>query len=304
MTQKIIAADSQVLNSVQYCMRATQYTHEQSLKSIITPDYIEKGDLIHRMLEVYYNLRKYRTRWSSNTLFPRTTQAPVTHADVVDICVRVGRFCINRMNLPIDDAEIVIETFRSYCTYRVDDQWDRILAVEQIGSFILFENEEYKILYQVKIDLVIELSNMPICGVDHKSTSRHQSDVIGPDGSTFPPEALSNQFMGYCCALGTNNFIKNEIGLQKTLKPSEKYIRKLMSYTNDNLEEWKAEAAWWLIRAERDSAIGVYPRNLTSCDKFGGCAYRAVCKSDRSLRPLKLATMFEKKDKWDVGVAL
>jgi PD-(D/E)XK nuclease superfamily len=301
MIQKIIAADSQVLNSVQYCSRATQYTHEMQLRSASTPDYIEKGDLLHRMLEVYYNLRKYKLRWSSNSM--RRDLGPVTHADVVDICVRVGRYFLHKMQLDLNDAEYLIDTFREYCAFRADDRWDRIIAVEGTGGFVLFENEEYKIYYQVKIDLILELDNMPICGVDHKSTSRRQQDVIAPDGSTFAPEQLLNQFIGYCAFLGTNNFIKNEIGLQKTLKPKDKFIRKLLSYTNDNIAEWKAESAWWLIRAEREKSLGFYPRNLTSCDKFGGCTFRPVCRSDRSIRDTKLLTMFDVKKKWDVGIS-
>jgi hypothetical protein len=304
MVQKIIAADSQVLNSVQFCMRAMKYSHEMSLRSIQPKDYLERGDLLHRMLQTYYTLKKYRARWTLNRPHPRKSDAVVTHADVVDIAVRVGRHHAIRLALDLTEVEVVIATFREYCTHRASDGWDRIIAVEQVGSFILFENEEYKIIYQVKIDLVVELQNLPVVGVDHKSTKRRSEDVIGPDGSTFPPEALLNQFMGYCAALGTNNFIKNEIGFQKTLAPKDKFIRKLISYSNDNIAEWKDEAAYWLIKAEKESAIGVYPRNLTSCDKYSGCDYRFICKSDRTLRPQKIDLMFEKKAKWDVGTSL
>jgi hypothetical protein len=301
MTQKIIAADSQVLNSVQFCMRAMKYSHEMSLRSIQPKDYLERGDLLHRMLQTYYTLKKYQARWSLNH---SRSGSVITHADVVDICVRVGRHHASKLVLDLTEVEIVIQAFRDYCSYRANDAWNRIIAVEQTGSFVLFENEEYKIIYQVKIDLVVELDNLPVVGVDHKSTKRRSEDVIGPDGSTFPPESLSNQFMGYCAALGTNNFIKNEIGFQKTLAPKDKFIRKLISYSNDNIAEWKDEAAWWLIRAEKDSAIGVYPRNLTSCDKYSGCDYRFICKSDRALRPQKIDLMFEKRTKWDVGASL
>ncbi len=301
--QKIIAADSQVLNSIQYCQRAMQYTHERSLRSVNPPDYQEKGDLIHRMLQTYYTLRKYRSRWALNQM--RRASGPVTHADVVDISVRVGRHHLYKLRLDPDDSERVIEVFRDYCTHRCDDKWDKIIAVEQTGSFILFENEEYKIIYQVKIDLILELDNLPLIGVDHNSASRRSADIIGPDGSVFPPESLSNQFMGYCVALGTNNFIKNEIGFQRTLKPNDRFVRKMISYSNDNLDEWKDEAAWWLMRAAADSTQGIFPRNLTSCDKYGGCQYRAVCKADRDLRERKLGVMFEQRsEKWDPGANL
>ena len=138
MIQKIIAADSQVLNAVQFCMRSMQYSHELSLRSIKPAYYIEKGDLLHKMLETYYNMRKYRMRWYSNRL--RRDSGPVTHADDVDICVRVGRHYMTRLQLDMDECEQTITAFREYCTYRADDKWDKIIAVELTVSFILFEN--------------------------------------------------------------------------------------------------------------------------------------------------------------------
>lgn len=302
MPKTIIAADSQLLNSVQYCARATKYTHELGLSPITIPDYYEKGGLLHDMLKTYYILRMYRNRWAFNKM--RRDSNPVSHADVVDICVRVGRHLANKMRLDLDDVEVVIGTFRDYCTHRANDGWDQVIAVEQTGSFILYEDDRYKILYMVKMDLVLQLQNLPVIGVCHKSMSKRVSDVIAPDGSTFNPGQLENQFMGYALALGTNSFIKNDIGFQKTLKPSEKFNRHLLNFSNDNLEEWRQESAWWLIRHHEDSAIGLHPRNLTSCNKFSGCLYRPVCKVDRELRYKKLLTITEKKDVWDVGKLL
>jgi hypothetical protein len=303
MPQKIILADSQILNTVQLCSRKYEYSFLRDLDPILKPDYFEKGDLLHKMLQVYYNLRKYRIRWSLNSSKSKKIES-FTHADIVDICAFVGNVYARRMQLDLEDVENVIVAFRGYCTYRSDDGWDRILAVEQTGLFELFENEEWKILYQVKIDLILELVNVPIMPVDHKSVGKRQSDVIGPDGSTFNQQQLSNQFLGYTKALGTNNIIKNDVGFQKTLKPPEKFVRHLLSYTNDSLQEWVAESAWWLIRAAREQEIGLYPRNLTSCDKYGGCIFRYVCKSDRVLREEKLNILTEKRKHWDVGADL
>jgi hypothetical protein len=298
--QKIIVADSQILNTVQLCGRKYKYSFVDSLDPVLKPHYFEKGDLLHKLLQCYYNLKKYKLRWSLNKNHSKGIEY-FTHADIVDICVFIGEFYSHKMSLDLEDVAEVIKTFRSYCTFRSDDNWDRILAVEQSGVFILFENHEYKILYQVKIDLVMELTNIPIMPVDHKSISRNTSDCIGPDGSTFNQQQLSNQFIGYCTALGTNNIIKNDIGFQKTLQPKEKFKRHLLSYTNDNIEEWKAESAWWLIRAANESLLGLYPRNLTSCDKYGGCIFRYACKSDRELRGEKLLSLTEKRVRWDVG---
>jgi hypothetical protein len=245
---------------------------------------------MNKMLEHYYKILKVRHTWGERS-----------HADIADECVKVGQDHSVSLQLQLDDAEVIIDGFRQYAAYRANDGWDNILAVERTGTFVLYESPKYKIIYQVKIDLVVQLQNMPVCGVDHKTSSRRNFDVIGPDGTTFAPESLSNQFKGYCVALGTNTFIKNSIGLQKTLAPKEKFTRHLISYPNSILEEWNEESAGWLIRAYENKQAGIYPRNYTSCDKYSGCTFRSICQAEPELRQMKLDTYFNKKDKWDVG---
>lgn len=282
MEKRIIVVDSQKLNGMQECMRKFKYSFATHLEPVSKPDYFERGDLQHKMLQVYYNMRKHRLRWTVNNK---------THADIVQACVIAGRHHALKMQIDMDEVETGIKTFMQYAGHFADDGWNDIKAVEQVGSRILYEDDELIILYEVKIDLIIGIPGIPILPVDHKSGSQRRE-----------PSDLSNQFMGYCWFLGVNNIMINKIGFQKTLPPKDKFQRYLLSYTSNRLLEWQAEAAWWIKQGLDFMDRGVWPRNLTSCDKYSGCIYKNVCAADPIVRESKLLQLFETRTKsWDVG---
>lgn len=282
----VVAVDSQKLNAIQNCMRKFNYTFgDFSLEPLIKADYFERGDLLHRMLQMYYTLRIHRNRWQANGK---------THADIVDSCVKWGRFAALKMSLALEEVELVVKAFREYCTFYANDGWDRILFVEQTGSKVMFEDSDLVILYEVKIDLGIQLTNVPVIPVDHKSASRRGA-----------PGDLSNQFMGYCWALDCNNIIINKVGFQKTLASEEKFQRHTLSYSNDQLEEWRDNAIWWIRFALGCVQEKFFPPNFTSCDKYAGCQFQEVCKASKSIREFKLKSLFENREEhWDIGEAL
>lgn len=280
--KKIVVIDSQILNTVQECSRKADYSFNKSLEPIVKPDYFEKGDLLHQMLAQYYKLRKHRNSWSTNHK---------THADIVEICIKVGRLAAIKMSLDIDTVEEVIDTFTQYCTHRVNDGWDQILFVEEVAAKILYESDNLIILYQGKLDLGISIQNCPILPVDHKSSSRRGK-----------PSYHSNQFKGYCWLLGVNNIFINKIGFQRTLKPEEKFERHLMSYDPEVLEEWRQNSIYWILKYLRESEEGHFPPNYTSCDKYSGCVFSNVCMRTAESREYKLIQLFkEREEKWDPG---
>jgi hypothetical protein len=279
--KKIFVVDSQILNTAQECERKANWTFGVNLEPLTKPSYFEKGDLIHQILSAYYNMRKYRSRWHLNNK---------THADIVHSCVIIGRRAAIQMNLDIEDVEEVIHTFCEYATYRAADGWDNVVAVEEVGSKILYEDEQMLILYQFKIDLVLNLMNCNLMPVDHKSSSRRTR-----------ANEMSNQFKGYCWGLGVNNIIVNKIGFQKTLKPSEKFTYETISYQPDIISEWIEISTYYLKRYIRHSETGFFPPNFTSCDKYSGCLFREICNKAPSGREYKLAQLFQERRHWDVG---
>ena len=284
MPKRIIVIDSQRLDAIQSCMYLYKLrfgggpsTPQQ------TPDYFERGGLLHRMLESYYKIKKYRSRWELNKK---------THADVVESCIIIGRTTATKMSLDIAEIETVIDTFRQYTTHWENDSWYDVLAIEQVGSRVLFESEEIVILYESKVDLILKL-NGSVVPVDHKSSKSRRD-----------PNYLANQFKGYCWILGVNSIIVNEIGFQRTLKATEKFRRHTLSYSASVLEEWKQNTTWWVLDAVKKIDTETYPMNFTSCDKYSGCMFKSICQADPEVREYKLKSLFAVTDKWDVGAAL
>ena len=285
MAQRIVVVDSQKLSTIQACMKQFQYSHIEQYEPHIKPDYFERGDLTHEGLKIYYRLKKYRLRWAMNNH---------SHERIIDICVHVMRFKAIKTNLDYEDVEINCNTFRQYCQHFENDGWDNILAVEEVGSFVLWENEDLLILYEMKIDLIISLPQMAILPIDHKSGKMRVN-----------PNLVSNQFKGYCVGLKVNNLYQNQIGFQKTLKPVEKFQRHLLSFDDNILNEWKDESAWWIRHGLDLIDRGIFPHNWTSCDKYAGCIYKNVCTKEPVVREQYLLRDFNKREvSWDPGSSL
>jgi hypothetical protein len=281
--KRVVAVDSQKLDSIQSCMYMYKLrfggTQEVGLTPLQTPDYFERGGLLHDMLEEYYKLKTYKSRWAQNNK---------THADIVESCIIVGRTKATKMALDIAEVETVIDTFRQYVEHWENDGWTNIVAVEKVGAKQLYEDEDLQIIYEFKIDLILQINGV-LVPVDHKSAKARRD-----------PNYLANQFKGYCWGLGVNNLLLNEIGFQKTVKAVEKFRRHTLSYSESALTEWVKNTVWWVKFAIGMIETETFPMNYTSCDKYSGCIYKDICKADPEVRDYKLKTMFEGKH-WDVG---
>jgi hypothetical protein len=286
--KRIVALDSQKLDSMMSC--TYQYKQKFGVSSdspglalMQVPDYFERGGLMHTMLDPYYNMKKHRSRWIQNRR---------THMDVVNSCITIGRHAARKLALDIAEIEMCIDAFLQYTDYWENDNWYNILAVENVGSKILYDSPEVLILYEYKVDLIVEI-NGNITPIDHKSAKSHRD-----------PNFLSNQFRGYCWALNTNNIIVNEIGFQKTKPPKEKFKRQLLCYSPNLIEEWRQDAIYWILYTLDLIDKNVFPRNVTSCDKFPPCPFKeTVCSQDPEVRDFKIMQNFKPKV-WDVGASL
>jgi hypothetical protein len=264
-------------------MKKYELTFIKNLKPMHVAEYFEAGDLVHQMLRTYYNLRRYQSRWAANNR---------SHNDIVEICVRVGQYFLSKMDLPIADGMYILKCFREYCYMYENDSWE-ILAVEQVASKILHEDSNLRIIYEGKIDLVVRTPGLPKLVVDHKTSKRRQ------DASE-----LSNQFMGYCWLLGTNNVVVNKIGLQTTLKAMDRNHRQILSYTPAVIDRWVSNTVWWIKYGLSCAMNKEFPMNFTSCDKWAGCVFAPICSLEDNYQQSKLDEMFIVSDEWDVGKGL
>ena len=284
MSKQIVAVDSQKLESIESCMYQfkLRFGLDTNYKSKVTPEYYEKGDLVHKMLETYYKLKVYKSRWIQNKK---------SHLDIVQACINIARHRAIKMSLDISEVESAIHAFIDYTDYWENDDWNNIAFVEKTGSKVLYDSSDLTILYEVKIDLGLHMSGIKdIVPVDHK-TAKSRKD----------PNKMSNQFRGYCWFLGVNNLIVNEVGFQKTLAPKDKFRRNTLSFSDSQLKEWKENAIYWIVNAVGLMNKNIYPQNPSSCDKYSGCMFKEnVCSQDPEIREFKLIQFFE-NHQWDVG---
>lgn len=182
----------------------------------------------------------------------------------------------------------VLDTCQQYVDFYRADHWVP-LFVEQVKGKVLYEDDEVRILWKAKLDWGVD-TNQGIYPVDHKTMKQNRDNL-----------KMNNQFMGQCLVMGTQRMIINKIGFQKSLKPEEKFMRKMMPYSMPHLLEWQSEilpyyAKLLLMYAE----TGYFPPNYTSCEgKYGNCAFAGVCGSDPAMREEELKLHFIVGPQWN-----
>lgn len=290
---RILNVDSSILNTIQNCARKTQYSFIYNLQPHEKDEALEKGDLMHKMLEVYYSMKldagpnKDSEVWKEleheANIFP--VGAPET------VAIQAGLHFASKMLIPSEVSEEVIDQFKAYAEYYYHDEWHP-LAVEEVGTVVIYEEADLKVVYNFKIDLYAEKGRI-MAPFDHKTGSRRQE-----------PTSLSNQFIGYCFGKESANIIVNKIGFQKTLKPAERFQRYILTISKVRIQEWINNTIFWVRQYADFVDADFFPMNLTSCDKYSGCIFRKICESDPENRGWKLERDFQTVEMWDVAKSL
>lgn len=279
--KQIIVIDASQLNTLQSCDEQLRLQYILNLRPLQKAEALEKGDLVHTILEAYY--RALRLRRLKMHGFEQYTRA-----QIVDKSCQVGAVLAPSLQLDMATAFNVISNVRDYFNFYSSDGWEP-LFIEMGFSKIIFEDEDFIFVYEGKVDLVTEVAggNQPDCIVDHKSASRSKT-----------PHPLNNQFLGYCWALEKRNVVKNEIGFQSSYGPKDRFKRFLMSYNEAIIEEWRENTIGWIQRFILSHHTGKYLRNFTSCDKWSGCQFSELCYCAPDARQWKMDTRYVKGEKW------
>jgi hypothetical protein len=299
MNQKIVSFDATILNTLQNCAYKTNLAFIQNLRPIIKSEALEEGDLMHKMLEVYYGLKGHCARLDSEVwktlndagLLPTFYGEDQELDQIVEFCKQVGLFYATKMDAPPAELEEVIYQFTEYVGFYKYEEWHP-LAVEEVGSKILFEDDNWKIIYNCKTDIVSEKGSL-IAPWDHKTGRRRQA-----------PRALSNQFRGTCFVLDKTKIMINKIGFQKSLSPPERFQRFLLEIPQTVLDEWVTDTIYWGKLLHSYIEEDYWPRNMTSCDKYSGCVYASICDKAPENRLYEIERNFTVEKDWDVAKVL
>lgn len=292
----IFKLDSQILNSMNLCPERYRLEHILNFRPIGKAQALEKGSVMHKMLDHYYRERmKGRAKKEE-------------HAIIVEEAIRVGQFAMTKTSIDVIAFEDDVRVFKDYILKWQYDGWE-ILDVEQPFSKILYDDERLlsfngdiypglTILYEGIVDLRIRDPKQGVAVVDHKTESRRSYPYI-----------LSNQFQGYEWAFDCP-VIVNKIGYQTSLKDDaaeekQRFRRLLHSSGQYAIDEWISDTV-----EQIGVAIGWYEqllsgarsqlsKNRTSCDKYSGCIYQRVCQVPEESREFKLQAFFFKDKPWD-----
>lgn len=246
---------------------------------------LDFGSLGHTGLETYYKLlgagEHYNDRLQAAFLAMRTKAADITQSNVDE----------EGLALVLRTVEMNLDYWRS------EDEQLEILGVEEPFDFILFEDEFVRIIISGKIDLRVNVRgiggsssyfNLPF---DHKFYQRD-----------FPVFRTSNQFIAYTIPTESNYLIVNRVGLQKTLKPEEKFKRPPLSFDPDFIQQWKDDTISTILNEYLTCVKeGKWPTNFTSCYKFNRlCEFHQVCNtSGQENKNWLLETAYIDREQWD-----
>lgn len=291
MDKEIIVIDSQRLVMVETCPAKYDYVFNKNYIPIEKARPLERGSSIHILLEQYYKLRMHRDRWGLSS--PDNKHRSHGLVDIVNICIRVLEHFAIKMTLAVEEVDDVIRVFKEYVEfYQNEPHLTR--AVEQVGSRVMYEDDEFVLIYETKIDWITSIAHINILPWDHKTYSRRG-----------PVNPLNDQFLGYCWMLNVLNIGINRIGFQTTVKPKDKFLRPIMSYPQRVIDAWVEDTIQWVKEIRWRTKTGIWTLNRTSCDKYDGCPFQQVCMTEPDLRDWKARTLFDISDQpWDVGASL
>lgn len=259
-------------------MRKTLPTHQKAAS-------LDFGSLGHTGLETYYKLlasgAHYNDRMQAALLSIKTKAADVTQSNIDE----EGLATILRT------VEVNLDYWRS------EDEQLEILGVEEPFDFILHEDDFIRIIISGKIDLRVNVH-----GIGGNSSYNN----LPFDHKFFQRDSLvtrtNNQFIAYTIPTESNFLIVNRVGLQKTLKPEEKFKRPPLSFDPDFLQSWKDDTIA-TITNEYLSCVkeGKWPVNFTSCTKYNRlCEFHQVCNSSgQESKNWLLETQYVDREKWD-----
>lgn len=279
MSKRVLIVDATLLSAIQRCPWYFFITFVKNLRlnpKIHTPEYLENGDLGHKVLERYY------------TCIKEGLSKKESRAEALEL----GRDYYPTLNIDPQDAEWTLQTFSQYEDHYENDGI-KILEVERPFLYDIYEDEELIVKMSGKIDIYAELPIIGPVPIDHKFRSRSSEEIV-----------LTNQYINYSIAKSAEILYVNEIGMQKSYEPAKKFRRIPLTFNETLKKHWLKNTIQWIKRLDWHLQENNWPEiwNPFICK---GCAVRTVCESGSEMdKHRKLATQFIEQEPWDVSKGL
>lgn len=303
-----VVMDATMLSSLMSCARFYDIRFNYRLVSAGgKSNSLETGALTHRILEVYY---KHRINGFGHTVSvgqaltagqlyingcPSCAQVTELEAGKSLACGHEPQEYPGLFNTPEENEghrigwKFVLQTCDQYFEFYKNDSFIP-LSVEEVRGETIYEDDELRVGWKAKFDLIIDTNQIGIVSMDHKTMKQRRDKT-----------KLSNQFLGHCFLLKSRNVLVNKIGFQTSLKIAERLSREVVSYSSDHLLEWQSEIVpYYAYKYVQFKESGYWPPDYTHCDNmYGSCQYKPVCESDRGMREEILRAEFIKAPIWD-----
>lgn len=276
-----IVLDATMLDTFMSCECKFNYRFNLNKIPTTKSEPLDRGSIIHIGAESYFNGIKNQVNYDERIAVLKE----VIHKE----------WLLNS-ELPEEKLNFIIKCFIESCeVFRDRDEQMEILAVEQSFSYVLHEDEVMRLIMIGKIDLLVNEPGYVKLPYDHKSYER-----------SSPLDRKAMQFSNYTYACQSNYLMVNRVGLQTSLKPTEKHKRVPLSYDPLFLEQWKQNTIKWAYRYLECAQSNEWPLNTTSCNKYNRmCEYDEICNSSGvEAKIYKLEANYNTAEPWDVSSSL
>lgn len=275
--------DSQILASVEKCLRYYQLRHREGWRPNRQNDHLIFGGHFAKALERYYKYVALGQTWDDALrLVVRETLVDSEGWESNDTAK-------TRENL-IRSIVWYVDQFKDE-SIKVVNKGDGTPAVEYSFRFEV----DYGIIFAGHIDrLVTYLGHYYV--MDQKTTG---GTVTAQYFKQFSPDTQMS-FYTYAGKVIYGEPIKGVIlDVAQIAVGFTRFERGYIFRSESMLEEWYDDTMYWIGEAQAAVENNRFPQNRQSCDKFGGCEFREICSRSPEVRHNFLRGDFKQEEPWD-----
>jgi hypothetical protein len=310
-----VKINSSSLGVIQECMRKAEFNLIHGWRSAVESPATMFGRAVHKALEVFYcgePEERILPKYEHLEMMAYGHKPPATNNDLIYRSVAAFLETAQPLaSLPETDKRslqngvwILYEYFKTFA----DDPY--VAYKDESGPFIertfthrFFENDNLIVDIFGTVDFVFRhLVTGALIGGDHKTAS-----FLNFGGqSYFDREKPNHQYTMYCLGLNrvfglaVEDFMINVVEVKA--KPKTKaakgvsFPRQVTKRTEEDFDELREVIMDSVQRYLLAMNIKVYPMGgVDACNKYGGCQFKQVCASPKSVRETILMNKFTRE---------